>query len=246
MTETECGIEFRWRDFLFFFGNRGAAVEKLRSLYPDLRFTRLKQVHGNLIREVDADFPDFSEEGDGLVSDQKGLALCSITADCVPVLMASEETGWFGAFHAGWRGVAARIIPAGVETLIAKGADPSRLKIWIGPHILQDSFEVEADVRDRILAGLPPEDLAPGVAVADWKPGGADARSASVFYYEDPPGKFRISLIQVLLEQIAASGVPLENVEMELDDTRSNPEYHSARRDREKSGRQVSWIAKLK
>lgn len=227
MIEHPNGLEISWGPFTVFFGNRHAQLLSLQQEFPALQFLRVKQVHGHVIHEVGHDFQDFAVEGDGLISNRTGTALCSISADCMPVLMAAPDIGWFGSFHAGWRGVAARIVPKGIEALIKKGASPEKLRLWIGPHILQDSFEVEADVRDQILAALP-----------------EPTNSPTLFYYEDRPGKFKFSLLQVVLEQVAALDVPLENVEMELDDTLTNEQFHSARRDKEKSGRQISWIAK--
>jgi len=241
MIEHACGLEYHWHGLRIFFGNKESALANLKTEFPELRFLRMRQVHGNRIQESTLETPDFQIEADGHITRQSGLALCSISADCVPVLMACSDSGWIGAFHAGWRGVAGRLIPLGIESLLAKGGLPQNLRIWIGPHILQDSFEVHADVRDQILRSLPPANLES--TVASWESGQADAATASLYCYEDPLGQFRMSLLQILLEQISAVGVPLENVEMELDDTRSNLAYHSARRDREKSGRQISWIA---
>jgi len=49
-------------------------------------------------------------EGDALISERDGLALCVVTADCVPVLLAGPDG--LAAVHAGWRGIAGGVIPA--------------------------------------------------------------------------------------------------------------------------------------
>lgn len=243
MKETDLGLEFQYGEFRMSFGGRNSNVENLKKRWPDFRFLRAKQVHGSVIHEVGKKSPDYTLQGDGLISCEPGLALCSITADCVPVLIVASGTPWFGAFHAGWRGVAARLIPMGIERLRSVGADPSRLRIWIGPHLLQSSFEVQADVRDLILKSRPPDLLAK--SVSEWSEGPFDSNEPHVCYAGEETGKFHVSLLNVLLEQIAALDVPLENVELELRDTMTDPAFHSARRDKDASGRQVSWIGRI-
>ena len=54
-------------------------------------------------------------EGDALVTRDPRLALRVVTADCVPVLLATETA--IAAVHAGWRGLAAGVISAAVERL---------------------------------------------------------------------------------------------------------------------------------
>ena len=243
MIEHPCGLETEWREFQILFGNKQSSLAALKETYPLFKFIRLKQVHGSQIHEITSDSPDWSWEGDGAITNARHLALCSITGDCVPILMASPDSGWCGAFHAGWRGVAARLVPKGIERLLEKGASNQDLRIWIGPHILQDSFEVDADVRDQLIRSLPPEKNGGESRVAEWAHGKSNPASASMYFYEDS-GKYRVSLLQILLEQISAMRIPLSQVEMELDDTKTNAQFHSARRDKEQSGRQISWIGK--
>ena len=226
--ETPLGFELKWNQYKAFFGKRDSQTQNLRQAYPHLQFTRLKQVHGNLIHEMTASSPDLEISGDGLISNSPKLALCSITADCIPVLMASAEKPWIGAFHAGWRGVASRIAPLGVEALKAKDVSPQSLRVWIGPHILQKSFEVEADVRDQILKSKSPSH---------------GNLSLIVHTHHEKPGKYFIKLVDILVGQLLEAGVRPENILNFSRDTKTDPLFHSARRDGLGSGRQVSWIA---
>jgi len=103
----------------------------------------VKQVHG--ARAVPA-AESAGQEADALVA-RPGPA-CAVgvrVADCVPVLVASTDTGAVAAIHAGWRGVVAGVVPAGVE-LLGRGA----LLAAIGPCIGACCFEVGADVAERI------------------------------------------------------------------------------------------------
>jgi YfiH family protein len=92
-----------------------------------------------------------------------GLALSIATADCVPVLLAGPEG--LAAVHAGWRGLAAGIIPRAVETVAsALGAEPARWSAWIGPAIGACCYEVGGEVAEEVAAASAPEVVVPGRA----------------------------------------------------------------------------------
>ena len=105
----------------------------------------LHQVHGAHV--VDAAAP-VDSEADGRYSLQAG-AICAVqTADCLPVLLCDEHGEAVAALHAGWRGLAAGILEAGVQRL---PVPPSRLLVWLGPAIASAAFEVGMEVRDAFL-----------------------------------------------------------------------------------------------
>ena len=88
---------------------------------------------------------------DGIVADAAGLVCTVMTADCMPVLLCDRDATVVAALHAGWRGIAAGIVEAGVR---ATGS-PARLMAWLGPAIGPERYEVGSEVRDAILAGDP-------------------------------------------------------------------------------------------
>ncbi len=73
-----------------------------------------------------------------------------------PYIFYDPQTGLVAGVHAGWRGVAARIIPKTLHKLLQLGADIKKMTVIIGPHIQKPSFEVGNDVRDQILTSLGP------------------------------------------------------------------------------------------
>jgi polyphenol oxidase len=89
-------------------------------------------------------------EGDGLVTAEPGLVLVVLTADCAPVLLADPAAGVVGAVHAGWRGLAAGVVEAGVAALTALGADPAATVALVGPAVGACCYEVGADVRAAV------------------------------------------------------------------------------------------------
>lgn len=78
--------------------------------------------------------------GDALFTARADLALRIVTADCVPVLLLGDDI--VAAIHAGWRGIAAGIVPAAVERAREHGA----LEAVIGPAIGPCCYEVGEDV----------------------------------------------------------------------------------------------------
>jgi polyphenol oxidase len=94
-------------------------------------------------------------DADGLVTADPGVVLAVLTADCVPVLLADPAAGVVGAVHAGWRGLAAGVVEAGVAAMAELGADPGSCVGLVGPAAGGCCYEVGADVREAVGSGHP-------------------------------------------------------------------------------------------
>jgi hypothetical protein len=92
------------------------------------------QVHGTTIAVDCAE----RVEADGQVTTRPGVAAIVLTADCLPVALAGPDA--IGVVHAGWRGLAAGVLEAGVAATGAVAAA-------IGPGIGPCCYEVGDDVR---------------------------------------------------------------------------------------------------
>lgn len=90
-------------------------------------------------------------QADGMVTKVPGLALCILSADCVPILFADAEARVIGAAHAGWKGAIAGICEATLSAMDDLGADRDRIVAAIGPAIQQDSYEVGPEFRDTFV-----------------------------------------------------------------------------------------------
>ncbi|HUE86752.1 MAG TPA: peptidoglycan editing factor PgeF [Vicinamibacterales bacterium] len=139
-----------------------AAASAVGGALGDLR--RIKQVHGRTVRVVRADdMPpiDPPPEADASVSNTPGHVLAVQVADCVPLLLADPCTGAVGAVHAGWRGSAARIAGATVQTLAQEfGVRPGDLIAAVGPSIGTCCYEVGSELLDAFRqAGAGNEEL---------------------------------------------------------------------------------------
>ena len=82
---------------------------------------------------------------DGLWSDEPGRAMLLLTADCLPIAVARTGGGRPAVeiLHAGWRGLLAGLVVAGVRAIGARG-----LRAVIGPSIGPCCYEVGEEVAD--------------------------------------------------------------------------------------------------
>jgi polyphenol oxidase len=111
------------------------------------------QSHSTRVASVDRPWQgEQAPRVDAMVTRSPAIALGILTADCAPVLMADPKARVIGAVHAGWRGALDGVLEAAVEAMCREGAELGRLAASIGPCILQDSYEVGAEFRDRFLA----------------------------------------------------------------------------------------------
>jgi purine-nucleoside/S-methyl-5'-thioadenosine phosphorylase / adenosine deaminase len=107
----------------------------------------LAQVHGVAVADLDALDLD-AAPADAAVSRRLGRVCAILTADCLPILFATDTGDAVAAAHAGWRGLAAGVVGATVRAL---AVPPERLIAWLGPAISRPHFEVGAEVREAFL-----------------------------------------------------------------------------------------------
>ncbi len=94
-------------------------------------------------------------EADAIVTDQPGLGLAVLTADCQPVLLADRSAGVIAAAHAGWRGVLSGILEATIDAMEGLGAVRARVRAVIGPSISQRAYEVGEEFLEEFIAEHP-------------------------------------------------------------------------------------------
>lgn len=125
--------------------NRELAMKVMGVAPGDL--CTVKQVHGTAVHVAQNPSPGPSTiEADALVTDQPGLAIGVLSADCAPVLAVDPIKGVIGAAHAGWRGALAGVIEAMVERMVDLGAQADRIAAAIGACIAKPSYEVGPDM----------------------------------------------------------------------------------------------------
>lgn len=140
------------------FGTRQGDEHAAASALDLSHHTRVivRQVHGVAVH-VEAsssvnngDSPYFDGQGDTPRCDADAIVLARpdayariLTADCVPVLLASADGRSVAAVHAGWRGLVAGVIERAADALA------SPLVAAIGPCISAAHFEIGPEVAER-------------------------------------------------------------------------------------------------
>ena len=142
----------------------------------------LVQRHG--ARVVEADAGEDGAPADGITARASGIVCAVLAADCMPVLLCDRDATMVAALHAGWRGIVAGIVEAGVR---AAGVSPSRLLAWLGPAIGPERYEVGPEVRDAVLAG--------------------DPGAGGAFRPVGPPDRWRADLERIVRRRLARCGV---------------------------------------
>jgi hypothetical protein len=189
---------------------------------PDLPLVRATQVHGRHVVTVEErPGPGQTVDAgscDALVTRLPGVGLVVQTADCVPVLLATSDA--IGAVHAGWRGAASNVADAAVEELFAITDDPASVRAWLGPAIGACCYEVGAEVASQF---------------------------ASEFARSSSDGRFRLDLPALVRSQLEEAGIPRECITPHASCTMCGGErFASYRRDREKAGRMIALVARLR
>lgn len=185
------------------------------------RVFRVSQVHGSdvvVVQSEEGAAETAKKPGDAVISATPGTACGVITADCVPILLASRTSGHVAAVHSGWKGFVAGVLPRTIGVLRELGA--GELVAAIGPHISLDAFEVSEDVAEQ-LAGL-----APGVDIV--RPGNP---------------RPHVDLRRLARAQLLSCGLAADAVDDVMGCTYLEPSrFFSFRRDGARSGRQLAAI----
>lgn len=178
----------------------------------------LDQVHGSEIHCVDG---PGSWEGDGLLTDARGLLLRVAVADCFPILLHDPRQNIVGALHAGWRGVAKEILPKALRAMQTRyRSDPADIRLALGPGISGPRFQVGAEVAEQFRAlGFESDRPDPNAQ-----------------------GKFLLDLEAVLRQQAAQNGIRPDHFWSLGLCTVSDPRFFSHRRDRGLTGRMWAVI----
>lgn len=220
-SQNELGFFFKNENCLVFFGNVNATVEKIENFYNDLRFRRIKQTHSDIVIAASEQL----NEADAHYSYEKGHALLIATADCTPLMIYCRQTHRAVAIHAGWRGVENQITLKALQKMIATGSTEKDFEFYFGPHIMKDSFEVSEDVflqLEKSQFGLDKKD-----------------------YVSEKNDKFYVDLQKIIFSQIRqVIGKEPNAMTINLD-TKTNELFHSYRRGKMTSDRNLSFITVL-
>ena len=94
---------------------------------------------------------------DGLMTDEPGITLVTMYADCIPLWLLDPRRKVIALSHSGWRGTVGRMGAVTVGKLHADyGCEPGDLVACVGPGICRDCYEVSGDVAQAFREAFPP------------------------------------------------------------------------------------------
>jgi YfiH family protein len=176
----------------------------------------LRQVHGTTVAtEPGTDEP----EADAAVTRTPGTVLAILTADCLPVVFASDDGGEVAVAHAGWRGLAGGVLEA---TLAAMHASPEHIVAWLGPMAGPGAYEVGEEVRTAFTTD--------------------EYSVAAAMFQPTRPGHWLVNLYGLATLRMMNAGMPAMSVHGGGLCTISDPQrFYSHRRD-QRTGRMATLV----
>lgn len=140
----------------------------------------LSQVHGSGLVKASE---DGVVEADACWTDEPGQPCVVMTADCLPVFFTDGEGRRVAVAHAGWRGLADGVL----EQTLSVFPNPADVRVWLGPAIGPQAFEVGDEVRSQFCDVI--------------------AASSSAFVATAIPHKWLADLYQLARLRLNAAGV---------------------------------------
>lgn len=191
-------------------------------------FVACRQMHGTGVAKVDwGDAGTFKDQCDALVTDEPGLPLFLVFADCVPVLLFDPQHEALGVCHAGWRGTVNGVATAALWAMqAAYDTNPAAVVACIGPSIGPASYAVGDEVIALVHARLP------------------DAERF-IIYPAGAGGRAHFDLWDANRSQLAAAGVLESSIEVAGIDTAAHTEdFFSHRAERGRCGLfgMLAWL----
>ncbi len=174
-----------------------------------------QQIHADRVELVDR--PGTMNNCDALISSSPEVVLTIQTADCFPLFVYDPVKHVCAIIHSGWRGTAKNIS----AKTISKMQDIfeckiSNLLIAIGAGIQQKNYQVDSTTARNF---------------------------SSKYLLHDEKGYYKLSIQDVIIDQLLEMGVRKENIEVDRTCTfEAKEKYFSYRRDGVNSGRMMGFI----
>ncbi len=197
----------------------------------------LKQVHGNQVIYASNTMIYNLQEADGIVSNLSTKSVWVYTADCIPALIADPKNGHVAACHAGWRGVANRVLLKTIDKLEKIGAYRENIIVVLGPSISRDNYQIGLEVAEEISNSL--EETSNHLDNKHHKQESIDMVSLGITKIEGSNNKIKLDLKAAAAKQLQDSGIDISQISICPFCTFSEKElFHSWRRDKVKA---VQW-----
>ena len=102
----------------------------------------MHQTHSKKVIEIKKNKLKKRINSDAIITRERGLALCVVTADCIPILLYDHKNDMIGCIHAGWKGAYSGIIENTILKMKKKNPN-NKIIASVGPCIGKYSYEVD-------------------------------------------------------------------------------------------------------
>jgi YfiH family protein len=164
---------------------------------------------------------------DGLMTDEEGICLVTLYADCVPLFFYDPVKEVVAISHSGWKGTRHRMGKVTIEKMKeVYGSRAEDIIVAIGPSICQDCYEISEDVAMEFKEEFP----------AQWY---------HAFMIEKGNGKYQLDLWKVNELILLEAGIQKEHLDITDVCTCCNPDLlFSHRASKGKRGNLAGFIMK--
>lgn len=215
-----------------------AVVENRRRLaqevgIPFSRWTYGEQVHGCEVQPVDRTQAgrgtlsrgDAFQAKDAFITEERGLAMAGLFADCVPLYFADPVRGAVGLAHAGWKGTVLRVAEGTVRAMAERfGSRPCDIRAAIGPSVGPCCYEVDDRIISRVIAE-------------------AGVEGEPYYTPSEAPGLYRLNLKEINRQIMIKAGILPNHIEITKLCTGCNLKaFYSHRTENGRTGRMAAWI----
>jgi len=171
-----------------------------------------KQTHKNYVKKVNREDagkgvikPVDYDDIDALITNEKGLVLCILTADCVPVSIYDPVNKAIGLAHSGWRGTVAEITAETIKAMTKEfSSNPKDLILSTGPCICKKCYEVSEEVAINVRKVY--------------------NDTSDILFPHKEDDKYQLDLTAAIKSTALNSGLLAENIEIQELCTNCNPE----------------------
>ena len=103
----------------------------------------INQIHSNKIFFINKNNLNKDIYGDGLITENKNIALGILTADCAPIFIFDKKKSIVCCLHSGWKGALNNIVSKGIKKIKRKRIKNQNIIVIVGPCLGFSNFEVD-------------------------------------------------------------------------------------------------------
>jgi copper oxidase (laccase) domain-containing protein len=134
---------------------KAEALERLDAAHREIRgsigmgdwpLVTAQQIHGNKIAFVGAPVGSDKEFAgcDGLIINQRGIALGVYVADCCAVYIVEPKTPAIGLVHSGRKGTELGVVTNAIRQMVDRfGSDPAKMIVQLSPCVRPPHYEID-------------------------------------------------------------------------------------------------------